>query len=221
LEAPGPEPLAFGDWLAGYRQGLGLAPALRLPIPAPLVTAAAWALGHFSASPLSPATWAMLRAGNTGDPAPASRLLGRPLRAPRDFISAAERDALRLRALADWRRPLAIGVLTAIWLISALLSAGLFPIDASLARLAPFGLSGWPALGVLAVAVALDLILGLLTLLRPGKRLWQTQIALVLAYSLLVAWRLPDFLLDPFGPILKNLAVLALLLQLWSEEARP
>lgn len=221
LEAPGPEPLGYGAWLAAYRAGLGLAPALAVSLPAPVMTAVAWLAGHLPASLLSPATWAMLRAGNIGDPAPAAKLLGRPLIAPGDFIAADERDSLRLRALAAWRRPLARWVLAAIWLGSALVSAGLFPIEDSLARLAPFGFSGWPALGVLAAATVLDLAMGLSTLLRPGRRLWQAQLAIVVGYSLLVIWRLPSYLLDPFGPILKNLAVAALLLQLWSEEEKP
>jgi hypothetical protein len=137
---------------------------------------------------------------------------------PRDFIVAGESEYLRLRALTQWRGALARWVLAVIWLVSALTSAGLFPIADSLARLAPFGLSGVAALVVLAAATVLDLAMGMLTLLRPGRRLWQLQLAIVASYTLLVAWRLPSYLIDPFGPILKNLAVMALLFQCWSEE---
>ncbi|MGB4673788.1 MAG: DoxX-like family protein, partial [Azovibrio sp.] len=91
----------------------------------------------------------------------------------------------------------------------------------SLALLAPFGLQGSLALAVLGSATLLDAGLGLLTLLRPGRRLWWAQLALVGAYTILIAWQLPAFLLHPFGPILKNLAVAALLVQLLAEEQRP
>lgn len=216
LEVPGPERLDYADWLAVYRSGLGLAPAGRLPVPA--MAALARLAGHLPGSLLTPATWAMLRAGNTGDPAPAAALLGRSLMAPGEFIAGTERELLRLRALAAWRGPLLRSTLAAIWLGSAWVSAGLFPIADSLARLTPFGLTGAMALATLAGATALDAALGLATALRPGRRLWQAQLVLVSTYTALVAWRLPAYLLDPFGPILKNLAVMALLIQLWSEE---
>lgn len=34
VEAPGPTRLGYRDWMANYRAGLGLAPALCLPVPA-------------------------------------------------------------------------------------------------------------------------------------------------------------------------------------------
>jgi hypothetical protein len=67
-------------------------------------------------------------------------------------------------------------------------------------------------------AAGLDLAMAAATVLRPGRRLWLAQIALICVYSVLVIWRLPEFLLHPFAPIVKNLAVLALLAQLWAEE---
>lgn len=218
VEAPGPQRLGYDEWLALYRKALGLAPALRFPIPDVLMATAARIAGHFPGSLLSTDTWTMLRAGNIGDPATAETLLGRALVTPSHFIARSDREALRLRALAAWQRPLERSVIAAIWLGSALVSAGLYPIAGSLARLVPFGLSGAPALGVLTAATLLDAVMGLLTLLRPGRRLWLAQLALVGGYTLLVTLRLPAYLLDPFGPILKNLAVLALLIQLLAEE---
>ena len=52
----------------------------------------------------------------------------------------------------------------------------------------------------------------------PGPRLWLSQVGIVVDYSGLVAWRLPVYMLHPFGPMLKNLAVLVLLVQLWAED---
>ncbi|MBH9710507.1 DoxX-like family protein, partial [Burkholderia contaminans] len=51
--------------------------------------------------------------------------------------------------------------------------------------------------------------------------LWAAQLALVLAYSAVIAVALPAFLWHPFGPLLKNAAVIALLFILLSEETRP
>jgi hypothetical protein len=59
---------------------------------------------------------------------------------------------------------------------------------------------------------------GVLTLLRPGRNLWLFQLALIAAYTLLICWRLPEFLFHPFGPVLKNLAIAAIIIQLYAEE---
>jgi hypothetical protein len=181
---------------------------------------AARVAGLFPRSLLCRETWHMLSRGNVAQPAPATRLLGRPLRDPADFVAPDQTATLRLQALAAWRGPLLRAVLAAIWLVTAALSAGLFPVSESLALLARFGIPGAAALAVLAGATVLDLAMGVLTLLRPGRRLWLAQLALIGAYTVLVAWRLPEFLIHPFGPILKNLAVAALLVQLLAEEQR-
>jgi len=218
LELPGPRRLSYAGWLASYRSGLGLPPALSLPLPGFLMAATARLAGLFPASLLTADTWAMLKAGNTADPGPARSLLGRPLKAPADFIVPDDTEALRLQALAAWRRPLLRAVLAAIWLLTALLSFGVYPLENSLALLAPFGISGAAALALLYGASLLDLAMAALTVWRPGRRLWLAQLALVGGYTALIAWKLPEFLLHPFGPVLKNLAVAALLFILYAEE---
>jgi hypothetical protein len=218
LQLPGPRRLSYAEWMSTYRQGLGFRPAIVLPVPAWLMTASAALAGLVPGSLLSADTWTMLRAGNTGDPGPAEALLGRSMVAPQDFIPAQEAEPLRLRALSFWRRPLLKFVLAFIWFVSAILSAFVFPIDESLALLAPFRLSGSNALLALYGAITLDLLMAVLTIIRPGTRLWLTQVGIVVAYSGLVAWRLPVYMLHPFGPMLKNLAVLVLLVQLWAED---
>lgn len=218
MDLPGPRRLSYREWMTAYRAGLGLAPAAVVAIPASLMTSVARLGGMMRNSLLSADTWAMLRAGNTGDVAAAEALLGRPLRAPEQFMSRQDAGLLRLRALAQWRRLLLRGVLAVIWFATAIVSAGIFPVEDSLDLLAPFGLTGSAALAVLAAATVIDVAMGLFTLWRPCRQLWQAQLALITGYSLLVSWRLSAFLIHPFGPILKNLAVAALLIQLWAEE---
>ena len=61
-------------------------------------------------------------------------------------------------------------------------------------------------------AALLDIALGLLTLWpRAPRWLWSAQIALVLAYTAIITWKLPALWLEPFGPVVKNLPILALL----------
>jgi hypothetical protein len=222
IDLPGPRALDYGEWMDTYRRLMELPPAPHLPIPARVMAAAARIAGLSSRSLLCRDTWIMLAQGNCGNADGAAALLGHPLTDPAHFVPPDAARALRFDALAAWRRPLFIGALAAIWLFTALFSCGLFPfsfpVAQSLALLAPFGLTGTAAMAVLILAVALDFGMGILTLLRPCRRLWLFQLLLVAGYTALIAWRLPEFLIHPFGPALKNLAVAALLLSLHAEE---
>jgi hypothetical protein len=63
-------------------------------------------------------------------------------------------------------------------------------------------------------ASAANIAFGILILLpRRPAWLWSAQIAIVLAYTA-ITWRLPALSLEPFGPVAKNLPILALLLPL-------
>lgn len=101
--------------------------------------------------------------------------------------------------------------LALIWLVTGALSLGIYPVRDSLALLAQVGLHDTVAAIALYGSAGLDLVLGILTLLRPTRRLWQAQAALIVAYSLIITVYLPDYWLHPFAPILKNLPILLLL----------
>ena len=108
-----------------------------------------------------------------------------------------------------------------MWFIAGIVSLGPYPVQDSLALLRSIGVS--PALAPLLLfgSAALDLLLGLLTLLpRRPRGLWSAQIALVLVYTLIITVELPHLWLEPFGPIAKNLPILALLLLLQQLEER-
>jgi hypothetical protein len=101
--------------------------------------------------------------------------------------------------------------LAAIWLVTGALSLGIYPQADSFGLLERVGLRGATALTTLYLAAALDIALGMLTVFRPSKFLWQAQAMLIVAYTLIISLWLPEFWLHPFGPILKNLPLLALL----------
>jgi hypothetical protein len=110
--------------------------------------------------------------------------------------------------------------LAAIWLVTGLLSLGIYPRQESLRLLEQVGLHGNVALLALYGSASLDILLGVLTLARPSRRLWQTQAALVLGYSTIIACCLPAYWLHPFGPVLKNLPILMLLWLLHEYEEK-
>jgi hypothetical protein len=172
--------------------------------------------GQFRGALLTPETWDMLRAGNTAEVAATARLLGRLPRAPRAFIGHARAAELRAAMLARWRGGLLRFVLGAVWIGAGAVS--LAAPSTSLELMGEFGIAGPMALACVWLASLLDLGLGVATWRRPGRRLWIAQLAVIAGYSLLIAWRMPAWLIHPFAPILKNLPMIAMLALLWAEE---
>jgi hypothetical protein len=138
------------------------------------------------------------------------------------FVPASETGRHWREAALGWLLPLLRVSVAAMWIIAAVVSAGLYPVADSIALLRSIGAPAGLAPVLLAGAVALDLALGLLTLSpwRP-RWLWSAQIALVLAYTAIITVKLPALWLEPFGPVAKNLPILAMLLLLRQLDARP
>lgn len=97
-----------------------------------------------------------------------------------------------------------------IWLWTAITVLFLAPIEESLALLPdafdPAGLGVWLVRGT----ALFELFLGLVTLVGWRLRLWAVvQIGLVLAFTLIITLFLPAQWLHPFGPVSKNIPLLA------------
>ncbi|NZA25036.1 SDR family oxidoreductase [Luteimonas sp. SJ-92] len=214
VDAVGPQALTLRDYLLEFKRGLGL-PRGFLPVPVMLARVAAGVAVRLPGSLVTPDSLRMLEAGSVADAAPVTRLLGRPPRpAPRFFDPAAQ---LRLGAGArlQWLVPLLRYAMAAMWIATALVSAFVFPVAESLALLARTGLTGSAAQLALYGAAALDLLLGI-ALLVPRWRTWayRAQIALVAGYTLIISVFLPEYWAHPYGPVLKNLPLLAALVAL-------
>jgi uncharacterized protein YbjT (DUF2867 family) len=221
LDLVGPEPLTTDALLALLRRWLGLPARRPLPLPEGGLLALAhlgpWLLG----GPTDPEMVRLLRAGNTGDPAPLTRLLGRP---PRPLAEALARHpaspADRLAARMLFLRPVLRLSLAVLWILTGVLSLGVHPLADSLGLLASLGLEGPGAWVALGGGAALDLTLGLLLLLgiRP---LWTLGAMLAsVGIFTLFALGLPEALwTHPFAPLLKNGPVAAAILTLMALEA--
>lgn len=110
--------------------------------------------------------------------------------------------------------------LATVWLVTGVLSLGIFPQSESLGLLAQVGLRADVALVALCGSASLDILLGILTITRPSPMLWRAQAMLVIAYSVVIACYLPEYWLHPFGPVLKNLPILMLLWLLHEYERK-
>ena len=108
--------------------------------------------------------------------------------------------------------------LAAVWIVTGVLSLGIYPQEDSFALLARIGIEGAAASAALYLGSTADIIFGLMTLFAPSRRLWQAQALLVLIYTVVISIYLPEFWLHPFGPILKNIPFLTLLWLLYNNE---
>ena len=102
-----------------------------------------------------------------------------------------------------------------LWLWSGIQPA-LFALPQSLDLLARVGFQAAHRLPVFALSCALDIAFGLgcCTRLRDCAGFWAAQAAVVLGYSAIIAFRLPEMWAHPFAPLVKNVPILAVLVYL-------
>jgi len=218
----GPQPLHLRDYLARLRRALGLASGLRvMPIPESLFRMAAALAGRMPGSMLDAETAGMLLRGNAASDRDFATLLGRSPRGVERFIAAAEAEPLRRQAVLDLWLPVLRGAIGLVWVWTGIVSLGLYPVQDSYALLERVGLHGGIATVALYGAAVLDFVLGVLTWFSPARWrpfVWATQLLLIGGYTVLITLFLPEFWLHPYGPISKNLPMLAAIALLWALE---
>jgi hypothetical protein len=164
-------------------------------------------------------SWQMLQRGNTADPASTRELLGREPRPVSQFMSRWNISESRMAAFLGWLQPLLRISIAAVWLIAGAVSMGIYPVEESYILLERVGITGALAPPALYGAAALDIAFGLGTLfLRNRRLLWIAQATLIGVYTLTITVYLPEFWLHPFGPLAKNLPILAVIWLLYELE---
>lgn len=215
LAVVGPRATTMAGYLGDLRQGMRAPPGLVLDLPLPLARLVARVAALMPSSALTPESLLMLEqsadGGNTADAGPATALLGRPPRDPAHFA----RPAQRFAAVWDWAAPLVTIMMAFMWLWTAAVSWFGWPHEESRAWLAACGVPAAAREAVLLAASLTDAAIGALLLLRPRRWLWAAQLALVGGYTLVMSFCLPFFWLHPFGPLSKNLPLLALMFLMW------
>jgi hypothetical protein len=164
----------------------------------------------------------MLLRGNVGSTQRITAILGRPPRAIDGFVEADRARAAASEARLSWLLPLLRLTIGIVWIATGIVSLGLYPADESYAMLARVGLTGVAAQMALYGAALIDLAFGLgVFLMRDRRWLWRAQMALMIGYSIIITIFLPEYWLHPFGPLLKNLPMLAGILLLHEMEKPP
>lgn len=210
----GPEPLAFEDVVAHYRQWLGWRPAKRLPAMRPLMSLA-YRLGDLAGAlgwrpPIRTTARRELVRGAAGSPETWSRLtemqplsLSEALR--REPASVQERWFARLFLL----KPLALVVFAAFWLLTGTVSLT-WGFDIGVALMREGGAGPWSAPSVIAGGLA-DLAIGLAILWRRTTKIALfAAIAITVFYVVAGSLLLPRLWEEPLGPMMKVWPILAL-----------
>lgn len=225
-EIGGADVLTYREMLAAYRRAVApdAAEPLWLPLPMALMQASAWAAEALPQQVFCRETLALLARGNVPAHNAAGELLGRaPTGLAAGLAISPPVPAIDLRVQFS---PAAAGLLRAtlalMWLWTAAISA-LWPEGSGvLALLARCGFAGDAGVGMLVLSCTLNVALGVLTLWRPGPRLYAVQLAAIVGYGTVAALNMPELLLDHCGPLVKNLPLAAAVLLLWlGAPARP
>lgn len=218
----GPEPMTLREFYGRLRSAMGIRSRARFVHVPMLVMRAMAQVGRWlPGSPLDPDTLSMLVRGSVAAPDDTRALLGRSPRGVESFVSAGSRGDMVLSARLRWLAPVLRASVALTWLIAGVVSLGLYPVEQSLALLAAVGVPPTLTPMALYAAAALDIGLGLLVL-SPwrGRWLWIVQALVILAYTAILTLRLPEFWLHPFGPLAKNLPLLALIWLLYETDRK-
>jgi uncharacterized protein YbjT (DUF2867 family) len=214
VDVVGPVALPLRAYLATLKRCLGVG-GIFVPIPRALALGAARLASHFPNTVVTPEALRMLERGNTADPRRFAEVLGRMPRAADDFITHDQAPALRQRAQLSWLVPLMRFTVAAMWLVTAWVSLFVYPHQASLTLLARSGLEGGLGIAALYGAAGLDALLGCATLFAQRRRwVYRAQLALIGFYTVVISLYLPEYWAHPYGPVLKNLPLLAMILAL-------
>lgn len=216
IDAVGPEPMTTAALVTILRGWFGLADAIRVTVPRWLIAGVA----RLGIGPVTREGMAMLAAGNTAAVEPLIAMTGfRP--APiaqalaRRPVNGADLQTARLAPVA----PVLRVALALVWFAGGAVPLFVTPATTNLAWLAQAGLSGGTATMALWAGALTDIAIGVALLLRiRGAAL--AGIGLMAIYTLILTYIAPELWADPFGPLVKNLAVFALSLAVNALETR-
>ncbi|MBK1867021.1 SDR family oxidoreductase [Aestuariivirga sp. YIM B02566] len=210
LEPAGPEIISLRDLLSRYRTWLGLPPAPYLSIPMGVMRGLAGLGDRMGRGPVSSNSLAQLIAGNEGDGERFAREIGFTPRSLAQFMAEEPAEVQdRWHARLFFMAPVLKFALALMWLLSGLIG---FFTGLPLAQkvLAALGLPSGLAMPVVVLTCLIDLAICFLVL--SGRKATVAQLIVIAGYTLALTFALPVLWLDPLGPLLKNIPIVAAVL---------
>lgn len=214
----GPHVLTLRELHVLIRDWLRLKPAVFLPIPVFLLRGVA-ALTQRMGIPsfLTSESLDLLENAKTYPPSDKAPL-ARPLAQALWEEPATYADTWHARWML--LRPLLLAAIAFVWFFTALTSA-FFDLDSGYALLKAGGIEGGLATLSLYAGACLDLALGAGMLMKQYRLLaMKLQVLLMVSYSVIISFIIPEQWLHPFGPVTKNLPMIAATLLLIATDPR-
>ncbi len=212
LEPVGPETLELRSILARYRAWLGFGKARVLSIPMPVIRSMGRIGDIFGNGPVSTNSLEQMVAGNAGDSTAYARAIGFPQLSMDEALFARPAQVQdRWHARLFFLPPAIKAVLVLLWIGSAILGLA-YGAEATAQLLARLNLPPEWAPAAMILGSAIDLAVAAIVLLdQRARRSTAIQLAVVLGYTAILTVGIPELWLDPLGPLLKNLPILALI----------
>ncbi|MDP2247603.1 MAG: SDR family oxidoreductase [Nitrosomonadales bacterium] len=217
----GPRPVSFATYLSILRHGMGMHAKRIHALSNWLLGLATSLTSYLPQSPLDRESLDMLERGNAGDASIITGYLGREPKPPADFLSEKDSEYLRTQALLGWLLPMLRFSIAFVWLFTGIVSLGIYPTEESYKLLNNVGITGALAPLMLYGAAIFDICLGVAILGMSRRRLlWLLQLGLIIFYTIVISWKMPEFWLHPYGPLLKNIPMIALIWALMTLEQK-
>lgn len=210
INAVGPDVITMKTLYTHFRHWLVAGKAQYIEIPKVFMHWVAGINQYLKFGPLTPETLAMLETGNTADSKAFASVLGRQANSLQDTLAMhpttrADRQAAGLFFLS----PVLSLSLAFLWLLTAWVSAFVYPVQDSYALLDAVGIG--QALQPLALygAALLDGLIGLAFLLNYKiKPVALLSFALIAFYTIVITVALPEYWWHPYGPLSKNIPIM-------------
>ncbi|WP_415898013.1 SDR family oxidoreductase [Neptuniibacter sp. QD72_48] len=213
IEIGGPDTVSIKDYLTAVRGWLDIPTRGSINVPMGLINLSCTIGDKLKAGPLNKTIWTMLQQGNVlNDPAAQQQFKAQPRSVTTAFNQQASFVQDRWHAKLFLIQPLIWFLLTVIWFMSA--AAGFCAEPEGFAPI--LSAVGFPQawhFSLVMLTSVLDLVLGLMILVRYRENLtlWLMLLS-TLGYSSLLGVMAPELWLDPLGGLLKNLAIVPLIL---------
>lgn len=223
IEMVGPHVITMRDLYSQLRKWLGMGHARYISTPYRMALLAGRLSGFLGKTPMTSETIRMLQKGNTGDVRPFIQLFGFiPLDFQDSLIQTPAQQPDYWYAELYFLKPLLRYSIAFLWMLTAFVSAVIFPVDQSYAMLESAGITGLWAPMMLYGAAVTDLALGLATMLAYRIPLvGLMQIAIITLYTVIITISQPEQWIHPFGPVSKNIPlIIATLIMIVLERKR-
>jgi len=211
IAAVGPEPVSMKTLFNLMKQWLGGTAACFVKIPYRLAMLAAQLVSLLSNAPVNADAARMLQKGNTASVQPFIASFGfTPLNLQQALFQRPPLPSERLDARLYFLLPLLKLSLAFLWIATGIISAFGYPVESSYALLQQVMVPHFLMPAALYGAATLDVVLGVALLFSYRLRVvLLLQMIVIIAYSVIITLGMPDFWLHPFGPVTKNVPLLA------------